>query len=99
MTHGMEAERQENAIDSLLWKLHNIDDRTKATPEQLEQAQFISRNPEYTETMLRSPLNWDVIDLGDKVQYWRDDVLIRTMPKAEDDPIVPSALMEGFEEF
>jgi hypothetical protein len=99
MTHGSEITRQENAIDSLLWKLHNIDDRSLASPEQLEQAQFISRNAEYTELMLRSPLNWETMDLGDTVQYWRDDNLIRTMNKSVDDPVVTPAVLEGFEEF
>ena len=99
MTHGSEITRQENAIDSLLWKLHNIDDRSLATEEQLEQAKFISRNAEYTELMLRSPLNWQVIDLGDRVEYWRDDKLIKTMDKAVDDPVVAPAVMQGFEEF
>ena len=99
MTHRMEGERRENAIDSLLWKLHNIDDRSLATPEQLEQARYIARNAEYTETMLRSPLNWVVIDLGDKVEYWRGDTLIKSFDKAVDDPVVSPTVMAGFEEF
>jgi hypothetical protein len=99
MTHRMEEERQENAVDSLLWKLHNIDDRTKATPEQLEQARYIARNAEYTEMMLRSPLNWDVIDDGDQVHYVRDDIIIQSFDKAVDDPVVAPTVMMGFEEF
>tara|TARA_B100000949_G_scaffold24791_1_gene18901 strand:+ start:104 stop:2344 length:2241 start_codon:yes stop_codon:yes gene_type:complete len=99
MTHGSEITRQENAIDSLLWKLHNIDDRSLASPEQLEQAEFISRNAEYTELMLRSPLNWKVIDDGNQVHYYRDDILVESFDKAVDDPVVSAAAMARFEEF
>ena len=99
MTIGSEAERRENAIDSLLWKLHNIDHRSLATEEQLEQAEFISRNAEYTELMLRSPLNWQVIDDGNQVHYYRDDKLIESFDKAVDDPVVSPIAMARFEEF
>ena len=99
MTIGSEAERRENAIDSLLWKLHNIDHRSLATEEQLEQAEYIAQNAEYAELMLRSPLNWDVIDDGNQVHYVRDDKLIESFDKAVDDPVVSPIAMVGFEEF
>lgn len=99
LTIGAEAKRREDAIDPLLWRLENIDNRSLATPEQLERARFIARNDEYTERMLTSPINWRVIDDGDQAHYYRDDIRIKSFDKAVDDPVVSTAAMMGFEEF
>jgi len=99
LTIGAEAKRREDAIDPLLWRLENIDNRSLATPEQLERARFIARNSEYTERMLTSPINWRVIDDENQVHYYRDDIRIESFDKAVDDPVVSPAAMMGFEEF
>ena len=98
LTHGTEISRRANAIDPLLERIYNLDDRTRATPEQLEHAKYIAKNPQYAELMLRSPIHWDTLDTGPggEVQYWRDDKLITTANRA-DDPM-QSGVLDSIEE-
>jgi len=98
LTHGTEISRRANAIDPLLERIYNLDDRTRATPEQLEHVKYIAKNPQYAELMLRSPIHWDKIDTGPggEVQYWRDDQLITTADRA-DDPM-EAGILDSIEE-